>query len=108
MSDTASDSNTITLTDYKTKRDTAGDISGRTLCDILDDMRTCCKTGNYSYLSALIEEAQYRGNRMEDRLFAVRNFESMQAKREQIRDAIKKANTVLGKDDCISVWDFDV
>ena len=46
----------------------ATEIGGRYLCSILDDMRTCQKTQNYSYLLSLIEEAQYRANRMEDRL----------------------------------------
>ena len=46
----------------------AADISGRLICSILDDMRDCHKTRNYSYLPGLIEEAQYRANRMEDRL----------------------------------------
>ncbi len=43
-------------------------IGGRVLCSILDDMRNCHKTHNYSYMEALIEELQYRANRMEDRL----------------------------------------
>ena len=43
-------------------------IGGRLLCGILDDMRNCEKTRNYSYMSALIEELQYRANRMEDRV----------------------------------------
>lgn len=43
-------------------------IGGRMLCSILDDMRNCHKTHNYSYMEALIEELQYRANRMEDRL----------------------------------------
>ena len=43
-------------------------IGGRMLCSILDDMRNCEKTRNYSYMGALIEELQYRANRMEDRL----------------------------------------
>ena len=37
----------------------------RYLCDVLRDMRNCCKTGNYSSLPSLIEEAQLQGNRLE-------------------------------------------
>lgn len=37
----------------------------RTLCDVLREMRTCLETLNFSYLSSLIEEAQFMGNRME-------------------------------------------
>lgn len=45
-----------------------GLISGRTMCSILEDMRKCCKTRNFSYLRGLIEEAQSRAWRMEDGL----------------------------------------
>ena len=37
----------------------------RTLCGVLDDMRGCYKTRNFSALMGLIEEAQLMGNRME-------------------------------------------
>lgn len=37
----------------------------RTMCSILDDMRKCVDTRNFSYLSGLIEEAQWGANRME-------------------------------------------
>ena len=37
----------------------------RYLCTVLEEMRTCCKTLNFSYLRALIEEAQVLGERME-------------------------------------------
>lgn len=37
----------------------------RYLCDVLDDMRKCVKTLNFSPLEGLIEEAQIMGNRME-------------------------------------------
>ena len=42
----------------------------RTLCSILENMRSLNKTKNYSYLSGLIEEAQYRAERMENALEA--------------------------------------
>lgn len=37
----------------------------RTLCDVLEDMRRCYKTRNFSPILALIEEAQIMGNSME-------------------------------------------
>lgn len=37
----------------------------RTLCDVLDDMRRCFDTLNFSPMKSLIEEAQVIGNRME-------------------------------------------
>ena len=63
-------------------------ISGRLLCEILDDMRDCHKTHNYSYLSGLIEEAQYRANRMEDRLGRIKDVARYERKRNELKDEI--------------------
>lgn len=40
----------------------------RTVCDVLDEMRKCYETRNFSYLPGLIEELQTMGNRMEAKL----------------------------------------
>ena len=40
----------------------------RYLCNVLDEMRACIKTLNFSYLAGLIEEAQTMANRMESKL----------------------------------------
>ena len=40
----------------------------RPLCEVLEEMRTCLKTMNFSYLPGLIEEAQTMANRMENGL----------------------------------------
>jgi len=61
-------------------------ISGRYMCDILGDMRDCYKTHNFSYLPSLIEELQYRANRMEDRLHRIKDIVYV----EQTRDELKK------------------
>lgn len=37
----------------------------RTLCSVLDEMRSCYKSRNFSHLLGLIEEAQTMANRME-------------------------------------------
>lgn len=37
----------------------------RTLCTVLDELRDCYKTRNFSYMMGLIEEVQSLGNRME-------------------------------------------
>ena len=37
-------------------------------------MRDCVKTSNFSYLSGLIEEAQSLANRMESRLYEIRDL----------------------------------
>ena len=44
---------------------------------VLDEMRECTKTLNFSYLLGLIEEAQTLGNRMEAKLFEVNDFEQL-------------------------------
>ena len=44
--------------------------STRTLCDVFSNMRDTLKTLNFSYLSGLIEEGQYRAERMENALEA--------------------------------------
>ena len=59
----------------------------RYLCDVLDEMRKCVKTLNFSYLLGLIEEAQILGSRMESKLFDIKDFDRLH---EEIRDLKKK------------------
>ena len=49
-------------------------MPNRLLCDVLDEMRDCTKTLNFSYLLGLIEEAQSLGNRMEAHLHDINDF----------------------------------
>jgi len=49
----------------------------RYICSVLDEMRECVKTSNFSYLSGLIEEAQSLVNRMESRLYEIKDFERL-------------------------------
>ena len=44
-------------------------IPNRTVCSVLNEMRKCCKTSNFSYLLGLIEEVQSMANRMEAALW---------------------------------------
>lgn len=55
----------------------------RTLCDVLEELRKAYDTRNFSYMLALIEEAQSMGNRMESGLGDIRQLEG-------IREDIKK------------------
>ena len=41
----------------------------RYICSVLDEMRECMKTQNYSYLPGLLEECQTLANRMESALW---------------------------------------
>ena len=49
-------------------------MPNRLLCAVLDEMRECVKTSNFSYLPGLIEEAQSLGNRMEAHLYDIKDF----------------------------------
>ena len=62
-------------------------MANRYLCTVLDEMRECVKTLNFSYLLGLIEEVQTLGNRMESNLFEIKDFDRLH---EDIRDLKKK------------------
>ena len=66
------------------------DISTRTMCSILDDMRDCLKTHNFSYLPSLIGEAQYRANRMENRIEMISDIEYAEKRRISLKKEIKE------------------
>ncbi len=71
--------------------------STRTMCDILSNMRDCLKTLNFSYLNGLIEEAQYRAERMENALevaaYGFGGVNAMFDEREKIRTSIQELKT---------------
>ena len=66
----------------------------RYLCDVLDEMRDCVKTLNFSYLLGLIEEAQTLANRMEARLFEMKDFDRLH---EEIKVLKKKKKSLEKK-----------
>ncbi len=66
-----------------------GNVSTRSLCCVLDDMRSCHKTRNFSYLPGLIEEAQYRANRMENAIEKIGGWEGVRSQEKQ-RIKLKK------------------
>ncbi|GAF67898.1 unnamed protein product [marine sediment metagenome] len=70
-----------------------GDVSTRCMCAILDNMRECLKTNNFSYLSGLIEEVQYRTERMEDAIGKLDGWEGvrdLEKKRTRLKEEISK------------------
>ena len=73
----------------------------RYVCDVLDEMRKCHKTHNYSYLPALIEEAQTLVNRMESALGEKSDLESWHAKakeeKQEYKRLLKKTNKLRKK-----------
>jgi hypothetical protein len=62
-------------------------MPNRLLCDVLGEMRECVKTSNFSYLLGLIEEAQSLGNRMESKLYDMKEHDRLL---DDIRDLKKK------------------
>ena len=66
----------------------------RTLCSIFSNMRDLMKTLNFSYLPGLIEEAQYRAERMENSLETYSDsyygLEAMEKRRVELKEEIKQ------------------
>ena len=69
----------------------------RTLCTLLDELRDCYKTRNFSYMMGLIEEAQSMGDRMESSIDYKKDIERYhrEAKeayeeREKLQEEVKK------------------
>ena len=52
----------------------------RFVCTVLEEMRQCTKTLNFSLMPSLIEEAQILVNRMESKLLDVKDLETLHEK----------------------------
>jgi hypothetical protein len=61
-------------------------------------MRDCVKTSNFSYLSGLIEEAQSLVNRMESRLYEIRDFERLHEDIRKLKAEKKKLEEATEND----------
>jgi len=70
----------------------------RTLCDVLDEMRKCDKTSNYSYLSGLIEEAQSMGNRMEASFEALDELNYYEKRKKELYKELKDLQKQVDKE----------
>ena len=66
-------------------------MPNRHICSVLEEMRECTKTLNFSYLLGLIEEAQTLALRMEAKLYEIKDYERLH---EEIR-ALKKKKKAL-------------
>ena len=62
----------------------------RYICTVLDEMRTCTKTQNYSYLPALIEEAQYLATAMEDALHEIKDIKHIKKEIKKLKKELKE------------------
>lgn len=76
----------------------------RTICDTLEEMRKCYETRNFSYILGLIEEAQTLANRMEAKLYDVREIENLREmiselteEKDELRKQIKKLDKEVNK-----------
>ncbi len=57
----------------------------RTMCGVLDEMRSCHKTHNYAPILGLIEEIQSMGNRMESSMQDVKDFKLLYKARRNLK-----------------------
>lgn len=62
----------------------------RSICSILDDLRKAHETRNYSYLTGIIEELQWAGNRMEASLGDIQDINQWKKERTKLRREITK------------------
>ena len=72
-------------------------MPNRLLCAVLDEMRDCVKTLNFSYLSGLIEEAQSLGSRMEAHLYDIKDFnrllddiKALEKKKKKLKEEVEE------------------
>jgi len=76
-------------------------MPNRTLCNVLEEMRKCYETRNFSGIMGLIEEAQMMGNRMEASLYDKHDMLAVQKKIKELkkeRDELKKELVANGKE----------
>lgn len=64
-------------------------MPNRLVCTVLDEMRKCNETRNYSYLLGLIEEVQTLVNRMESALYDQSDLEYARKKLKELEKDIE-------------------
>lgn len=67
-------------------------MPNRYICTVFDEMRDCLKTNNFSYLGGLINEANIMAQRMEAKLYTIKDFERLENRVKEMRADLKKAN----------------
>lgn len=76
-------------------------MPNRVLCSVLEEMRKCYETRNFSGIMGLIEEAQSMANRMEAALYDKHDMQAVQKKIKELkkeRDELKKELEANGKE----------
>ena len=62
----------------------------RMICAVLNEIRECDKTKNYSYLIGLVEEVQVLANRMEAALWDQKEFVHMEERYNKLKKKVKE------------------
>ena len=74
-------------------------MQNRTICDVLEAIRKCSKTGNYSYLLGLVEEAQDMANRMESALWDQADFKYQKEEYKKLKKKCKEMEDKLEEEE---------
>lgn len=67
----------------------------RTVCDVLEEIRKCDETKNYSYLLGLVEQIQSLVNNMESALWDQKKFTRAEKQYRKLKKRIKKMEEEL-------------
>lgn len=62
----------------------------RTICQILEEMRSLYRSRNFSGLEGLIEEAQSMANRMESKLYTIKDIDRAEEAMKRLKKEIKE------------------
>ncbi len=65
-------------------------MPNRTLCEVLEEIRKCNKTRNYSYLLGLVEEVQSMANRMEAALWDQKEYTRLMKEKKELKREIEE------------------
>lgn len=67
----------------------------RYICSVLEEIRKCHETRNYSILVSLVEEAQTLANRMESALNDYGDYDRMLEERKDLKKELKQLNNKI-------------
>lgn len=71
--------------------------TNRYICDVIEEMRKCYETRNFTYLPGLIEEAQSLANRMEGALADQKDLRRASEELVKVKKLLKKSVEKLNK-----------
>jgi len=65
-------------------------MPSRYVCSVFEEMRTCIKTLNFALFPSLIEEAQIMVNRMEAKIYTIKDFEHLERQIKELKKEKQK------------------